>query len=290
MSDDPDSPSGARPDPESFGCWIPPSVWNHDVLTTARKAYLGRLIPLMMRPEGCTASNEYLSDVLGISASSIRRLLADLEDQGFVERRVEKKKFGSVRHITPGPELGATVQNRAVGACRTGRGGVQNRAVQYGEEEKRDRVGEENTHTSEIQGDLLGGSRNGDGEDVLERVVDEVWEHTFAAWKDRVGNQPGPDLQRTDARETKIRARGREVLDCGARPEDAIVYLSVAARGFYADDWERRDEYLDPGKYCFDDDQTVRRYYRQGRREELGLTKADAKRADRVAEILSNGA
>lgn len=275
--------SDSPPDPRHVGgAWIPPYILRHPTLADSAKVLAGRLHGLSTDRGFAFASNAYLSDDLGVSERAVQRRLAALQDAGLVRVEYERHAWGTERRVFFRPPHATEVSG---GGRQERRVGGDTSVAQSKESEYRDGVREE---TSEFQGELLGSSE-GNGSNPLEDVVSEVWEHTLAAWKERVGNRPGPDLQPTDSRLSKIRARARELLRAGASPTDAIVYLGVAAQGFYADDWQERDRYLDPGRYLFRDDDTVRRFYRDGRRESLGLSKKDAERASRVAEILKNG-
>jgi len=69
--------------------------------------------------------------------------------------------------------------------------------------------------------------------------------------EERLGKVPGPPLQLTKARRSRINARLREGF--------TVAELEDAAGGFYADTWKDRDKHLDP-VHCFKDDETVRKW------------------------------
>lgn len=92
-----------HPDPDAFGCYIPPAVWSDDNLSLTLKAYFGRLLPLITgQEEGCTASNAYLEKCLGTSGRAIRAALERLEDLDYIERQTVPTKDGKYRRIILG--------------------------------------------------------------------------------------------------------------------------------------------------------------------------------------------
>lgn len=68
------------------GCWIPPQLYHDDNLSHAQKILLGRLHTLSQKTGYCWATNNYLSDDIGVTKLTIKRWLPKLEEQGYIDR------------------------------------------------------------------------------------------------------------------------------------------------------------------------------------------------------------
>ncbi|MFW6206960.1 MAG: helix-turn-helix domain-containing protein [Gemmatimonadota bacterium] len=280
------------PDLSTGGAWIPPWALRHPDLSDPAKILVGRLKSLSTAEGYAFPSNNYLARDLGVSVRQLQRYLAELKDHGLIRSEVKRHPRGTERRlyvVAPGrtePPKGGR-QMRHGGATDPSGGGDESVTCSFSSEYK-SKSNDVEEYTSKIQDDLLPeGEPN--GSDPLEGVVEAVWEKTLEAWKERVGDQPGPDLKPTDGRLSKIRARARECLQAGMQPSEVIRYLELAARGLYADDWEGRDNYLDP-KYAFKDDETVRGWVREGRKNEAGLSEADMKFARTYRRLMKREA
>lgn len=132
------------------------------------------------------------------------------------------------------------------------------------------------------EGNGDGGSSGGGPATEQERIdsaVRHVFEHCRKRRRGRLGNLPGPSIQLTDKRKTKIGARLKEALQELGSLRRAVAYLCLAADGFYADDWNDRDNYLDITKYLYDDAERVQKWVRQALEKREGLDSDVKKRA-----------
>lgn len=135
------------------------------------------------------------------------------------------------------------------------------------------------------EGKYIRGGSGGDKERLsgeeraIEDAVEEVFEHCRERRTERLGDLPGPSIQLTDRRRTKIRARLKEALEALGSPRRAVAYLCLAADGFYADDWSKRDDYLDMAKYLYDDAERVSKWARKALEAREGLDSDVRRRA-----------
>lgn len=262
--------------------------------STTRHVLLALSLYMGEKGDGAFPSTRTLAADTGLSRRTVEKHLREAESQGWIGR--DQHGFGGMgwKRYDYAASLPERLKGGEGGSPRFEKGGESD---DKGGESDDNRVGKEVPMKSSVEdvkegvslhtGELFpeDGS-NGDGSDPLENVVEAVWEKTLDAWRGRVGDRPGPDLKPTQARISKIRARARECLQAGMHPSETIRYLALAARGLYADDWSGRDQYLDPGKYAFRDDETVRKWVREGRKDEKGVSDADERFARRVLRIM----
>ena len=104
--------------------------------------------------------------------------------------------------------------------------------------------------------------------------VETVFDLCRSLREERLGKVPGPALQLTKARRSKISARFSE----GFTQAD----LEDAAAGFFSDTWKDRDRHLDP-VYCFKDDETVRKWI-TAHRNGAGTRPANVQEAEWLCE------
>lgn len=289
--------------------------------STTRHVLLALSLHMNEKGGSCFPSTRTLSNETGLSRRTVEKHLRKAEGEGWLRRDAHGfsgqgwKRYEYAAKVPQ--DLRSVVSSQVYnpidvppekpkgGEARSPRSNAQKpkggESDAKGGESNDNKVGKEvptrtsieddsNNRTLEHTGELFPELSTTDPPDPVENVVEAVWEATLEAWRDRVGKQPGPDLKATDGRLSKIRARARECLQAGMQPQEAIRYLTLAAQGFYADDWERRDEYLDPGRYCFADDEKVRGWVREGRQEELGLSDADLRFARRYERLMAQEA
>ena len=108
----------------------------------------------------------------------------------------------------------------------------------------------------------------------FDEEVKAVFERCCTLREERLGKVPGPPLQLTKARRSRISARLAEGF--------GVADLEDAARGFYGDDWKGRDQYLDL-KYAFKDDETVRKWM-AAHRNGTGTRPANVQEAEWLRE------
>lgn len=73
------------------GVWIPKEVWLAKDLSIQEKGLLVEIDSLSRTERGCFASNEYLSDFIGLSKERTRKLIASLIEKGYITSTIEYK-------------------------------------------------------------------------------------------------------------------------------------------------------------------------------------------------------
>lgn len=192
--------------------------------------------------DGAWPGDDTMAGVLGVSVRQVQRYRRELMSRKppLLERRLRGPKPVAYRALPPGEREDTGVASREdAGVHSTSRADV------------RDDIRDD---TGVVQSTGSTGSTDTNAE--VEEDVKPVFDLCRTLRAERLGKTSGPPLQLTAKRASKIRARLRE----GFSRAD----LEDAARGFYADTWEKRDRYLDP-VYAFKDDDTVRRFMDQHR-------------------------
>jgi len=75
---------------------IPNEVLSNKELTSSAKLLIGVLVSLSNKNGYCFASNQYISDVLGISSAYVRSLIKELEDKNIITRESSLKSSGDL--------------------------------------------------------------------------------------------------------------------------------------------------------------------------------------------------
>lgn len=65
------------------GIWIPKEIWLSDEMTTVEKVIFAEINSLD-GPDGCFASNEYLSKKIGVNISTVTRAISHLKEIGLI--------------------------------------------------------------------------------------------------------------------------------------------------------------------------------------------------------------
>lgn len=103
--------SGKHSKSDQKGLWIPAEILRDPRLTNSGKILLAEILALHQNGSGCFASNAHLASVLGMTISGLRKQLAKLVDDGFLERGViltghVQKRALVPKWGTPLPESG----------------------------------------------------------------------------------------------------------------------------------------------------------------------------------------
>lgn len=84
----------------NFWAVIPATVRYDKQLSSTAKLLFAELTALSNKEGYCWASNQYFGDLFGLASGSVSRLIAELEERGFVRTVVDKSK-GNERQIYP---------------------------------------------------------------------------------------------------------------------------------------------------------------------------------------------
>jgi len=73
---------------------IPSEILSSKELSSSGKLLVGVLISLSNKKGYCFASNQYISETLGVSLAYVRALIKELEDKEIIVREISSKKIG----------------------------------------------------------------------------------------------------------------------------------------------------------------------------------------------------
>ena len=70
------------------GIWIPAELWLERRISALGRILVAEIDSLSSAPRGCWASNGYLAELLGVSERQLQRLLAEVEEAGWITREM----------------------------------------------------------------------------------------------------------------------------------------------------------------------------------------------------------
>lgn len=79
---------------------IPSEILSSKELSSSAKLLVGVLVSLSNKTGYCFASNQYISEVLGVSLVYVRALIKELEDKKIIEREISSKVNKELGHRT----------------------------------------------------------------------------------------------------------------------------------------------------------------------------------------------
>lgn len=104
------------------GLWIPGPIWSLQIPTSDR-VLLADVLSYTMQGRTCFASNEYFAELLGISVSGARKVVARLKARGLLSTQIEMAEGAPRRTLTPGigcPSVASRVTLEGQGGGTTG--------------------------------------------------------------------------------------------------------------------------------------------------------------------------
>ncbi len=215
----------------------------------------------------CYPGTDRLAVESGLSKRSVLTHLAAAEDGGWISREVCGTGRGWKRHAyTAMRPTGDWGSERAAPRHQQGGEAPAPPQPRRGEPDDTDAVNvvhpnlKENLSDKEMSG--------------FDAKVEVIFERCCTLREERLGKVPGPPLQLTQVRRSRIGARRREGF--------TVAELEDAVRGFYADTWKDRDKHLDP-VHCFKDDETVRKWI-AAHRNGTGTRPANVQEAEWLRE------
>lgn len=93
--------SGKHSRNELKGVWIPGDVLRDPQISHAGKILMAEILALHQNASGCYCSNAHLADILGLSISGVRKHLAKLIEDGYLERGVIEMGHAQIRTLCP---------------------------------------------------------------------------------------------------------------------------------------------------------------------------------------------
>lgn len=102
------------------GIWIPIEIWEAEDLTMTEKVMLMEIDSFTRGDKGCYAGNAHFATMLDISKRQVMKLLADMEQKGYItivrkgKRRYVLSAPGKVNKSSPQGELEFTVERTGV--------------------------------------------------------------------------------------------------------------------------------------------------------------------------------
>ncbi len=210
--------------------------------------------------------HEGLAQILGVEEAKLKQIVGKLEAFGVASRDPETGALINRRMVRDEAIHRAKVEAGRKGG-RKSRPPAMSRPVEATPEAdgKQERTSSSSSSTSTTH------------TPQFEEEVQDVFDLCASLRAARIGKTSGPPLKLTGKRASAIRARLRDGF--------SVADLQDCARGFYADNWEGRDDYLDP-IYAFKNDDKVRRFRDQYRNGSRGRPEEDYARGSEVLEAM----
>ena len=217
-------------DYEARGIWFEMILLMHESDDRGKLMLNGKAMP-----------EKALSQILGLSEAKTKQATSKLEAYGVASRDPETGVLMNRRMVRDE----ATRRARAEAGRK---GGLRSRPPKAAQSMRsRRKANEKQNRTSSSSSSPSPSSKDKE----FANETEQVFNLCCTLREERLGKVPGPPLQLTKARRSKISARLAEGF--------TQAELEDAACGFYADPWEDRDKHLDP-KYAFKNDETVRKW------------------------------